>query len=168
VARLPRPQALAAAPQQRLDDLAERLRRGLADRAVRARERLAAEPARLSLALLRQQVIAARGALAATRLRPALLERAWAERRERLAALDRVRRQLDPEAPLQRGYALVSAPGHAVIASRALAERQDALTLKFADGALAVVPAGGEAAPAPRKPPAKGGRTPGYDQPKLL
>lgn len=168
VARLPRPQALAAAPQQRLDDLAERLRRGLADRAVQARERLAAEPARLSLALLRQQVIAARGALAATRLRSALLERAWAERRERLAALDRVRRQLDPEAPLQRGYALVSAPGHAVIASRALAERQDALTLKFADGALAVVPAGGEAGPAPRKPPAKGGRTPGYDQPKLL
>src|SRR5688500_10209218 len=43
VARLPKPEALAAQPAQRLDELGERLRRGLADRAAKARERLYAD-----------------------------------------------------------------------------------------------------------------------------
>ena len=50
VARLPRPEALAAPPAQRLDELGERLRRGLADRAAEARERLQRDSARLSRA----------------------------------------------------------------------------------------------------------------------
>jgi exodeoxyribonuclease VII large subunit len=142
VARLPRPEALAAQPAQRLDELGERLRRGLADRATRARELLQADSARLSAPLLRARVGQARDRLAATRFSPALLRRPLAERQERLKALDRLRLQLDPKAPLARGYALVCAPGHPVISSREVAAAQDRLTLEFADGTLDVAPAG--------------------------
>jgi len=166
VARLPRPEALAAQAQQRLDDLGERLRRGLSDQATQARERLQADSARLSIPLLRQRVLSSRRDLAAIRLRPALLEREVADRRARLEALDRLRRQLDPKAPLARGYALVCAPGHPLIATRELAARQDRLTLEFADGTLEVSPRSGDE-PA-RKGLAKAGKAPKYEQPKLL
>jgi exodeoxyribonuclease VII large subunit len=125
--RMPRPESVVALKAQALDDLGERLRRGLADRAARARDQLQHDRHRLSGALLRANA-----------------RRAG----ERLAALDRLRRSLNPRAPLERGYALVSAPGHAVVASRALAAAQAALTLEFADGRLEVAPGGA----AQRKP----------------
>jgi exodeoxyribonuclease VII large subunit len=170
VARMPQPQALAAAAQQRLDDAGERLRRGLADRATAARHRLADDAARLSLSLLRERVRSAGRDLAVTRLRPELLTRELATRQQRLDALDRVRRQLDPKAPLQRGYALVHAAGHAVVASRDLAASLPALVLEFADGTLDVIPQDTPVAPGassrrrPARPPA-GAAT---QQPKLL
>ena len=136
--RMPRPESIVALKAQALDDLAERLRRGLADRVTRARELLQHDRHRLSRALL--QTNARRAG-------------------ERLAALDRLRRSLDPRAPLTRGYALVSAAGHPVVASRAVAAAQSALTLEFADGKLEVGQAGGvmrKARPtAPAKRPAQ-------------
>jgi len=137
--RMPRPESIVALKAQALDDLAERLRRGLADRATRARDVLQHDRHRLSKALLQSNA-----------------RRAG----ERLAALDRLRRSLDPRAPLARGYALVSAPGHPVVASRAVAAAQSALTLEFADGRLEVVP-GGAAARKPR--PAAPARRPTQD-----
>jgi exodeoxyribonuclease VII large subunit len=125
VSRLPRPTVLVAQAQQRLDDAGERLRRGLGERARQSASRLA---------------------LAGVKLVPALLQREVAIKSERLAALDRLRRQLDPKAPLARGYALVHAPGHPVVASREVAAKQPALTLEFADGSLEVSP---KAAPRP-------------------
>lgn len=162
VVRLPRPEALAALAAQRLDDLGERLRRGLADRAAKARERLQGDSAKLSAPLLRARWLAAQKDLASVRLQPTLLTRPLAERRERLAALERLRRQLDPKAPLARGYALVRAPGHPVIASRDVAAAQDRLTLEFADGTLEVTPDGKRPPPRPKPAPPPG------DQPKLL
>jgi len=105
---------------------------------------------------------AARQALDGVRFGPVLLTRPLADRRERLAALERLRRQLDPKAPLARGYALVSAAGHPVVASRALASAQDLLTLEFSDGTLEVAPAGARA-PSRKKP-----APPSGNQPKLL
>ena len=163
VARLPRAEALAAQPAQRLDELGERLRRGLADRATKARERLYADAVQLSAPLLRSQLRAARQALDTVRFGPGLLERPLAEKRQNLAALDRLRRQLDPKAPLARGYALVCAPGHPVVTSRAVAAAQDRLTLEFADGTLEVGPAG-----VPARPPRPKTAPPPGDQPKLL
>jgi len=119
--RLPRPELLVAQAQQRLDDTSERLRRGLGERARLASSRLA---------------------LAGVKLTPALLKREMAIKRERLTALDRLRRQLDPEAPLARGYALVHAAGHPVVSSRAVAAKQQELTIQFADGSLEVLPKG--------------------------
>jgi exodeoxyribonuclease VII large subunit len=91
-----------------------------------------------------------------------LLTRPLAEKRERLAALERLRRQLDPKAPLARGYALVCAPGHPVVTSREVAAAQDRLTLEFADGTLEVSPAGKRGPPRPKPASSPG------DQPKLL
>ena len=59
VQRLPRPEALLAARVQRLDDLSERLRRGLADAASEARGRLQDASAGLSLPLLRNRAVMA-------------------------------------------------------------------------------------------------------------
>jgi exodeoxyribonuclease VII large subunit len=127
VSRLPRPEAILAQATQRLDDLGERLRRGLSERAHRAGTALQ---------------------LAASPLRPTLLTRPLAERQTRLDALERLRLQLDPRAPLSRGYVLVSDGDGHVVKSATAAKGNKLLSLEFADGKLEVAPAGS----APRKP----------------
>src|SRR5690606_32666940 len=107
IARLPRPEALAAQAAQKLDELGERLRRGLADRAARARERLQGDSAQLSAPLLRERVRPAQRHLISVRLQPGLLTAPMAQRRERLAAIARLAEQLHPDRPLQRGYVMV-------------------------------------------------------------
>jgi len=149
---------------QRLDDLGERLRRGLADRAARARTQLQADSARLSAPLLRARVDHARAALVTVRLHPALLLRPLAERRERLAALARLALQLHPERPLQRGYVMVLDAAGAALTDAARAAKETAMTLKFRDGTLDVVPASGQ----PRRKPAPSPSPPSGEQPKLL
>ena len=130
VSRLPRPEVLVAQAAQKLDDLGERLRRGLAERAHRSDTALQ---------------------LASVRLTPALLTRELVAKRERLEALERLRLQLDPRAPLRRGYVLVSdASGH-VVKRAADAGKLPVLTLEFEDGKLAVAPAG-----APKRAPKAG------------
>ncbi|MDP3675962.1 MAG: exodeoxyribonuclease VII large subunit [Novosphingobium sp.] len=141
--RLPQPQALFAQRAQRLDDLAERLKRSLIHRT---------ELARVALAQ--------RGGA----LRPALLEQRGLRAAERLAGLARLHRQLSPDAPLTRGYARVSAPGHALVPSRAAAAREARLTLHFHDGTLDVTT--DAAPPAPRAPARR--RILPTEQPKLL
>jgi exodeoxyribonuclease VII large subunit len=124
--RLPQPQALLAPQAQKLDDLSERLRRGLRDRAAHARERLQHDSARLSPAVLRHR-----------------LERG----RDRLAATARLMASLDPDAVLQRGYVrVVGASG--TVTDAAKAREEQALTLKFRDGVVEVSPLTG----AQRKP----------------
>lgn len=157
--RLPRPEMLVEARAQRLDELGERLRRGLADRIAVAREALHRPAGRLSGPLLAYQLRHARQRLDAARLRPDDLARRFAHAAQRLDALERLRRQLDPRAPLQRGYALVTGPDGHVVPGRAAAERLAAMTLEFHDGALLVSPAprgqGGarQARPAVKGPP---------------
>nr|WP_166177631.1 exodeoxyribonuclease VII large subunit [Altererythrobacter segetis] len=138
--RMPRPDTLVAMKGQKLDEMAERLRRGLADRASRARHVLQDDRHRLSAPLLQAN---------------------WRNAGERLAALERVMRSLDPDSVLQRGYARVTdAAGH-TLTTAAEAGKERALTLRFRDGALGVVPA-----TAPRKRPAAAAPPP--SQPKLL
>ncbi|MCA1661557.1 MAG: exodeoxyribonuclease VII large subunit [Novosphingobium sp.] len=142
IERLPQPQAVLAQRAQRLDDLGERLRRGLTHRVDLARVHLAQR---------------------AAPLRPALLEARVARAGERLAGLARLQRQLSPDAPLARGYARVSAPGRALVASKAAAASEPRLTLHFHDGTLEVATGAGPAQ-APRR--RLGGRA--SEQPKLL
>jgi exodeoxyribonuclease VII large subunit len=150
--RLPRPEALVEARAQKLDDLAERLRRGLADRIVIAREGLHRSAGRLSAPLLSAQVRHARQHLLAVRLRPEDLVRRIDHARQRLDSLERVRLQLDPRAPLKRGYALVTGPDGHVVSGKAAAQKLAAMTLEFHDGALQVAPS---AAPRPPRPAPK-------------
>ncbi|MCV0383192.1 MAG: exodeoxyribonuclease VII large subunit [Erythrobacter sp.] len=149
VQRLPRAEALLQPQAQRLDELAERLRRGLTDKAARGRANLA--ELRLAPSLLQRNWREASRALAGQRFDPGLVARPLVERRERLAALARVMTSLDPDNVLRRGYVRVENGAGTTLTTRATAEKEAALRLIFRDGALDVAP-GAPAAPRPSPP----------------
>jgi exodeoxyribonuclease VII large subunit len=155
--RLPNGDTLLQPYAQRLDDLADRMRRALGDRARAGRERLAG--LRLSSAVLRGRVRQAEQALAAQRLSPQLVLRPLARRRESLAAIARLAEQLHPEKPLERGYVRVMGGDGATLTRASDAEKADLLRLKFADGIVDAVPGGTPPPPIrkakrPKGPPA--------------
>jgi exodeoxyribonuclease VII large subunit len=158
--RLPKPEQLLQPQAQKLDDLAERLRRGLVDRAAEGREQLA--QLRLSPAVLQRNVREAKARLENVRLVTSLVTRPIAERQGRLDALARLAEQLHPEKPLARGYAMVLDAKGKAVTTRASAEGKAQLDIRFADGDLTVVPAGRKK-PSPAKP-----APPENGQPKLL
>ena len=150
--RLPAPAALLSPHVQRLDDLSERLRRGLTDRTQLARGELSRVAAGMSPPLLRARAEQAKG---------------------RLDGLGRVLQSLNPNAVLVRGYARISARDGRTLIDRAAAAGEAALTIHFRDGALDVAPAGPMAgtAAAPARAPAKPKAAPPADpgaQGKLL
>ena len=137
--RLPAPQALLTPHAQRLDDLAERLRRGLSDRTQLARGQLQRVAGGLSAPLLKARVSAAQG---------------------RLDGLARLFVSLDPDAVLGRGYVRVTGPDGRTLTTKALAARETALALHFRDGELAVstgaAPARAPVRPKSAPPPGDG------------
>lgn len=161
--RLPRADALLSPFAQRLDDLSERLRRGLHERIVVARTALQRDAARLSVPLLTARLDRARDRLGAQRLSPALVSTRIAAQRDRLGALGRLMVSLNPDAILERGYVRVTAADGRTLVRKADAVRESALSLHFRDGVLQV--ATGEARPA--KPAAKERPAP-PEQGKLL
>ncbi len=162
VQRLPKGEALLSPFAQRLDELGERLRRGLSERIVAARSALQKDAARLSAPLLASRLERGRERLAAQRLVPALVERRVAESRERVSLLWRMTEQLSPRRVLERGYAIVrNAEGRPVM-SAALAAAEPVLDIEFADGHIRSGGAATRASPT-RKP-----STPPLEQGKLL
>ncbi|HSF12477.1 MAG TPA: exodeoxyribonuclease VII large subunit [Erythrobacter sp.] len=155
---LPRPEALLAAQAQRLDDLADRLRRGLGERSAKGRERLAGAAARLSPSLLTRSTAEAARRLDRARLSPALVQRPLTAGADRLTALTRVMSQLHWAKPLERGYAIIRDAQGKALTTRAEAAGEALLTLQFRDGRLDAVPVGSTPAappaPAPRPRPA--------------
>ena len=150
---LPRPEALLQAQTQRLDDLSERLRRGLGERSAKGRERLAGVAARLSPSLLTRSAAEASRRLDRARLVPSLIDRPLRIGIDRLAALTRVMSQLHPEKPLERGYAIIRDAGGKALTTRAEAAREAALVLQFRDGRLDAVPSDAATPPTPRPAP---------------
>jgi exodeoxyribonuclease VII large subunit len=138
VQRLPKPEALLAPAVQRLDELGDRLVRGLRDRTSMGRERLHSVAAGLSLPLLRNRVANERDKLARTGLAPRLLERRLAEATGRFSELRRLLPQLHPDKPLARGYVRVTDSSGKTLTARDEAAREAALVLKFRDGDLPV------------------------------
>jgi exodeoxyribonuclease VII large subunit len=136
--RLPPPERLLQPQRQKLDDLSERLPRGLSRHLAEARGELAR---------------------AAGALRPALLQTRVTRGRERLAGLWRLAEQLHPDKPLARGYARVEDRDGHTLATAAAAKAAGAVTLVFAEGRIAARVEGGARAPYNRDKP---------DQPKLL
>ncbi len=136
--RLPQPQALLQGQAQRVDDLGERLRRALVHRTEIAGSVLARHAGALRPALLMARVEREAERLAARRLRPEMLLQRIDHARGKIEALDRLRRSLDPKAPLQRGYVLVTAPDGHVVRTREDAQARPTLRLEFADGTLDV------------------------------
>jgi exodeoxyribonuclease VII large subunit len=112
---LPTRDRLLGPQRQRVDDLGARLDRGLERRVVRARGELDRT-----------------GAV----LRPALLQRRVEGAKQRLEDLGRLLASVDPDAPLARGYARVTARGGGTLASVAAARSAGAVTLHFRDGTV--------------------------------
>jgi exodeoxyribonuclease VII large subunit len=160
---LPRPEALLQGQAQRLDDLADRLRRGLGERSSKGRERLAGIAARLSPSLLTRSTAEAARRLERARLSPALVQRPLAAGTDSLAALTRVMNQLHPEKPLERGYAIIRDASGRALTTRAEAAGEARFQLQFRDGRLDAVPAGVAPAPSPKPRPARGRPAPKQD-----
>ncbi|MEY4268785.1 MAG: hypothetical protein RLZZ58_1, partial [Pseudomonadota bacterium] len=123
---LPRRDRLYEPQRQRVDDARERLGRAAVRSVGDARQRLAAR---------------------AGSLRPALLTRRLDMAGQRLGALVRVMRSLDPQNLLTRGYAMVTDRAGGLVTSAAAARAAARLTLRFADGDVDA--AAGDAPPAP-------------------
>jgi len=142
--RWPEREALLAPQRQRLDDLADRLPRGL-----------------------RTELSHARAALerSAGALRPGLLRASHARAKERLEALWRVAQLAHPNRPLERGYARVEDRDGRTLISAAAARSAGRLKLIFRDGEVEANV--GAAAPVERPRRPSYGKPTG-EQPKLL
>jgi exodeoxyribonuclease VII large subunit len=138
----PEREALLAPQQQKLDDLADRLPRGLRGRLDRARGEFGH---------------------AAGAFRPSLLDSAYRRAKERLESLWRIAEASNPERPLARGYALVTDRAGQVLTSAGAAREARLLTLRFGDGAVDAAAGDTVERPRPRAYPKGKG-----DQPKLL
>lgn len=152
VRRMPSADALLQPQIQRLDELSERLRRGLTDRAGAGRERLAGVQSRLSPRLLERGLSDRADRLKRVRLDPSLVKRPLQASRERLEALARLVGQLHPEKPLSRGYAIVRDKAGTALTGKAQAAKETTLSLQFGDGTLDVG-VGPNPAPATSQPP---------------
>ncbi len=150
--RIPKIDTLLQPQMQSLDDMSERLRRGLQDRAAHARERVTQTASRLSLPLLRQRFDAAQAKLTHARLQPSLIEQRVARKGELLSNQVRVFASLDPKAPLQRGFVLVRDDAGTLLATKAVAAKAQVLNIEFKDGVLPTHP---DADARPARKPAK-------------
>lgn len=133
---MPAPDMLLAPQRQRLDDASARLDHGLRHRLAAARAALADSAGALRPALLRAQTARAAERLDRARLRPELLTRRLGESQVALDRMARLFASLDPDRPLQRGFARVMAGGRLVRTTQA-ALSAGRVTLRFADGAVA-------------------------------
>ena len=171
---MPTPDTLLSPQRQRLDQLSDALAGGLRQRLAEARAHLSEAGAALRPSLLRQHLHRAAERLDRLRLRPDYLTRAH---RDCATAFDRVARHfasLDPDLPLQRGYARVMAGGHLVASVNAARAAGDVM-LHFRDGTVgarvgdATPPLETLAAPAISPPrPARRARGPGEGQQDLF
>jgi len=140
---LPAPDRLLAPQRQKLDDLGDRLPRGLSSRLAHARRDLAEATGALRPSLLAAKVSRGHERLAAVRLRPALVNARIDEARDRLGRLWRLAEQLHPDRPLTRGYARIETRDGKVVATSIAAKAAGAVTLVFADGKVAARVEGG-------------------------
>ncbi|HTX48932.1 MAG TPA: exodeoxyribonuclease VII large subunit [Caulobacteraceae bacterium] len=147
---LPRPTELLAIATQRLDIAAGRLGAALQRNTAAHAQALAGPAAALKRGLLDRDIERKRQRSfeVAARLPPIMLRRLQREG-ERLAALERQRVSLNPEGPLERGYALVRRADHTLALSGRSLVSGEPITLKFKDETRGAVVDGA----APRRSP---------------
>jgi exodeoxyribonuclease VII large subunit len=133
--RWPQAAALLAPLSQRLDELGERLPRGLDNRADKGRAALAESGARLHPGLLRHKVEHARQRL--VDLRPASPQRRIDVATKQLADLWRLATLAHPDRPLSKGYVRVTDRLGRTLVHAADARAARAIDLHFADGRVA-------------------------------
>ncbi|HUO11169.1 MAG TPA: exodeoxyribonuclease VII large subunit [Caulobacteraceae bacterium] len=131
---LPRPAELLAIATQRLDIASGRLGAALHRNVAVHAQNLARVGGRLNRTLLEREVAEKQRWLvdASSRLAPSIRRRLQSES-DRLAALERQRVSLNPEGPLERGYALVRRADHTLALSGHALVSGEPITLKFKD-----------------------------------
>ena len=122
---------------------------GRGARAHRAESRLAEHAGALRPALLEQRLTAAGERLARATPDMALIERVHMRSDERLQGIARLLGQLDPDRPLERGFARLTSADGDVLMSAAAARAAGQFTVKFADDAFGAIATD---APPPKKP----------------
>ena len=137
-ARLPGPDALLGSQRQRIDDLGERLRRGLGKSLADARGDLAHASGALRPPLLAARLARSAARLQAVRLDPRLVARPLADAHAQIDRLWRIAASLNPDNVLQRGYARVESRNGKSMTSVEAAKGEGALALIFADGRIDV------------------------------
>jgi exodeoxyribonuclease VII large subunit len=149
---LPRPQELLSLASQRLDLAAGRLGAAL-ERNVAVHGRALAGPAAaLKPGLLQRPLAVKRERLAELALRLAPLPGRRLEREaERLAALEKLRLSLNPDGPLARGFARVLREDASLVRSAGTLAAGERARLVFHDGERRVVADGAGAATAPKR-----------------
>lgn len=148
---MPTPDTLLAPQRQRLDQLSDGLVGCLRHRLADARGHLAQAGGALRPALLRQTLARATERLDRLKLRPDYLRRVADDRTIAFDRLSRLFVSLNPDLPLQRGFARVMA-GDRLVKTAADAQRAGVVDLHFADGSVGATVAGG-GAPAPLEKP---------------
>jgi exodeoxyribonuclease VII large subunit len=131
---LPRPTDLLAIATQRLDIAAGRLGAALHRNTAVHAQAMARTAGRLNPTLLEREVAEKRRRFveAASRL-PSSIGRRLQRESDRLASLERQRVSLNPEGPLERGYALVRRADHTLALSGRSLVSGEPITLKFKD-----------------------------------
>lgn len=153
---LPRPDDLLAIAQQGFDLVAGRLGAALERNVASHRHDLTRVSAALKPGLLERPVEAKAQRLAETwgRAQPTMLRRL--ERAgEQLAALEKLRRSLNPDGPLTRGFARIHAADGRLVRSAGALASGEAVTLKFADGERGALIDGEAPGPGIRPRPAR-------------
>lgn len=132
---MPTPDMLLAPQRQRLDQLTDALGNGLRHRVADARARLGHVGGALRPALLRQRLERATERLDRLRLRPDYLARVYQDRARAFDQMSRLFASVNPDLPLQRGFARVMADGQ-LVRSVGAAQAAGVVTLHFADGTV--------------------------------
>jgi exodeoxyribonuclease VII large subunit len=134
--RLPSLEALLASQIQKLDDLSDRLPRGLSHRVTLAERDLARKAAALRPNVLTTKLMQASERLSSQRLTAQLGSLKIEQGRNRLNQLTREMTLLHPERPLQKGYAMIERRDGQIVTSAKAARVAGALMLRFADGTV--------------------------------
>ncbi|WP_340265631.1 exodeoxyribonuclease VII large subunit [Sphingobium mellinum] len=148
---MPTPDTLLAPQRQRLDQLSEGLGSGLRHRVADARVRLGQVGGALRVPLLDRLLDRSKERLDRLRLRPDYLKRAHDDRATAFDRLSRLFVSLNPDLPLQRGFARVMA-GDRLVKSVADARKTVSVALHFADGAVDATVSSGAPSTALEKP----------------
>lgn len=149
--RLPSPRTLLALRQQRADEWGERLPRALVANISHWRARLLQHAGALRPVLLMRPQEKKRDRLETFHARLHTAAARIQERnQQRLAQAARLLDSLNPDAVLERGYAVVESPDGHVISRAEAARLSSALTLRFQDGKVDVTVGGNTGAPAAR------------------
>jgi exodeoxyribonuclease VII large subunit len=138
---------------QRFGIVSGRLAAGLAKNAAAHERDLVRVSSRLSPMLLQRPQAVQRDRLdaVAVRLQPAA-ERRLERLSERLTALGKLHASVDPERPLERGFARVTRADGSIVHQGAALASGEAVSIKFGDRVTREAVIDGDAGPAPSKP----------------